>query len=154
MCVLSVLKAPNTKTNSLCVQTHLTINSFWFWIWKQYNSLRTLWNIFYYKLKDFQVTRSKLMDWSRVDFTCLLLLCFYQLSRLSLWRHPFTTEDPLVNKWCNAKFHPNIFLWRNKLKYTLAGLRVSTFFFTRLLFWGELQYSFKTQCAMTKFELH
>ncbi len=32
------------------------------------------------------------------------LWCFYQLFGLSLWRHPFTAEDPLVNKWCNAKF--------------------------------------------------
>ncbi len=22
----------------------------------------------------------------------------------SFWRHPFTAEDPLVSKWCNAKF--------------------------------------------------
>ncbi len=29
MIVLSVLDAPNTKTNSLCVQTHLAIKLFW-----------------------------------------------------------------------------------------------------------------------------
>ncbi len=45
-----------------------------------------------------------LMDWSYLDY----LWCFHQLFELSLWRHPFTVEDPLVNKWCNAK-------WRNKL---------------------------------------
>ncbi len=28
----------------------------------------------------------------------------YQLFALSFWRHPFTAQDPLVNKWCNAKF--------------------------------------------------
>ncbi len=33
-----------------------------------------------------------------------LLWCFYQLFGLSLWRHPFTVEDPLVSKWCNTKF--------------------------------------------------
>ncbi len=33
-----------------------------------------------------------------------LLWCFYQLFGLSFWRHPFTAEDPLVSKWCNAKF--------------------------------------------------
>ncbi len=27
-----------------------------------------------------------------------------ELSELSFWRHPFTAEDPLVSKWCNAKF--------------------------------------------------
>ncbi len=31
-----------------------------------------------------------------------LLRCIYQLFRLSFWRHPFTAEDPLVSKWCNA----------------------------------------------------
>ncbi len=36
--------------------------------------------------------------------TCGLLWCFYQLFGLSFWRHPFTAEDPLVSKWCNATF--------------------------------------------------
>ncbi len=31
--------------------------------------------------------------------------CFYLL--FALWRHPFTAKDPLVSKWCNAKFLPN-----------------------------------------------
>ncbi len=35
---------------------------------------------------------------------CVLLWCFYQLFGLSFWRHPFTAEDPLVSKWCNATF--------------------------------------------------
>ncbi len=35
----------------------------------------------------------------RVD-TCGLLCCFYRL----FWRHPFTVDDSLVNKWCNAEF--------------------------------------------------
>ncbi len=30
--------------------------------------------------------------------------CFYHLFGLSFWRHPFTAEDPLVSKWCNATF--------------------------------------------------
>ncbi len=40
------------------------------------------------------------MDWSGVDY------CddFNQLFGLSFWRHPFTAEDPLVTKWCNATF--------------------------------------------------
>ncbi len=29
---------------------------------------------------------------------------FYQLLGLSFWRHPFTAEDPLVSRWCNATF--------------------------------------------------
>ncbi len=36
-----------------------------------------------------------------------LLLCFYQLFEHSFWRHPFTAEDPLVNKRCDAKFLQN-----------------------------------------------
>ncbi len=35
---------------------------------------------------------------------CGLLWCFYQPFGLSFWRHPFTAENPLVSKWCNAKF--------------------------------------------------
>ncbi len=35
---------------------------------------------------------------------CGLLWWFYQLFGLSFWRHPFTAEDSLVNKWCNATF--------------------------------------------------
>ncbi len=33
--------------------------------------------------------------------SCGLLGWF--LLAVSFWRHPFTAEDPLVNKWCNAK---------------------------------------------------
>ncbi len=32
------------------------------------------------------------------------LWCLYHLFWLSFWRHPFTAEDPLVSKWCKAKF--------------------------------------------------
>ncbi len=30
--------------------------------------------------------------------------CLHQLFALSFWRHPFTTEHPLLSKWCNATF--------------------------------------------------
>ncbi len=33
-----------------------------------------------------------------------IIVMFYQLFGLSFWRHPFTAEDTLVSKWCNAKF--------------------------------------------------
>ncbi len=46
---------------------------------------------------------------------CGLLWCFYQLFGLSFWRHPFTTEDPLVSKWCNVTFLQ--IWWKNKLTY-------------------------------------
>ncbi len=44
--------------------------------------------------------------WSGVVWiTCGLLWCFYQLFGLSFWRHPFTAEDPLLSKWCNAMLY-------------------------------------------------
>ncbi len=47
-----------------------------------------------------------------------LLWCFYQLFGFSFWRHPFTAEDPLLNKriW-----------WRNKIICISDGLRVTIF---------------------------
>ncbi len=33
-----------------------------------------------------------------------IIVMFYQLFRLSFWRHPFTAEDPLVSKRYNAKY--------------------------------------------------
>ncbi len=33
-----------------------------------------------------------------------IIVIFFQLFELSFWRHPFTAEDPLVSKWCNAIF--------------------------------------------------
>ncbi len=39
------------------------------------------------------------------------LWCFYQLFGLSIWRHPFTAEDPLVRTSCYI--FPNLFPWWN-----------------------------------------
>ncbi len=33
-----------------------------------------------------------------------IVMFFYQLFGLLFWRHPFTAADPLVSKWCEAKF--------------------------------------------------
>ncbi len=35
---------------------------------------------------------------------CGLLWCFISCLDSFFWRHPFTAEDPLVSKWCNATF--------------------------------------------------
>ncbi len=43
---------------------------------------------------------------------------------LSFWRHPFTAEDPLVSKWCNAKFLQICSDDNNGLIYILDGLRM------------------------------
>ncbi len=61
----------------------------------------------------------KMMDWSRAGYSMIVEM-FYQLFGISFWRHPFTAEDPLVSKWCNATFLPK------QLIYILDG-RVSTF---------------------------
>jgi len=50
---------------------------------------------------------------------------FYQLFGLSFWRHPFTAEQALVSKWCNATFLQ--IWWKNKLILILDGLRVRIF---------------------------
>ncbi len=68
--------------------------------------------------------------------TCGLLWCFYQLFGLSFWRHPFTAEDPLVNKWCNAKLLQ--IWWWSKLIYIL-DLGLGWVHFSKLKFW--LNYS-------------
>ncbi len=56
---------------------------------------------------------------------CGLLWCFYQLFGLSFWRHPFTTDDPLLSKWCDATFLQ--IRWRNKLICKFNGMMVNTF---------------------------
>ncbi len=48
-------------------------------------------------------SRHQLMT-GAVWITCVLLWCFYQLFGLSIWRHPFTAELPLLSKWWNATF--------------------------------------------------
>ncbi len=47
------------------------------------------------------------MDWSGVDYCDVFI-------RLSFWRHPFTTEHPLLRHWCSDTFlmkkqtHPDL----------------------------------------------
>ncbi len=87
-------------------------------------------------LRNMQLLASQDINWwtGVVWITCGLLWCFYQLFGLSFWRHPFTAEDPLLSKWCNATFLQ--IWWRNKLIYILDELRVSTVSFL-------VNYSFK-----------
>ncbi len=69
-------------------------------------------------------TSQDIVWWTGVVWiTCGLLWWFYQLFGLSFWRHPFTAEDPLVNKWCNATFLQT--WWRNKLIYILKVSKFS-----------------------------
>ncbi len=88
-----------------------------------------------------QLLSSQDVNWwtGVVWITCGLLWCFYQLFGLSFWRHPFTAEDPLVSKWCNATF---LQIWRrNKLIYMLHGLWKSKY---SLHFHFWVIYCFKT----------
>ncbi len=59
-----------------------------------------------------------------VWITCGLLWCFYQLFKLSFWRHPFTAEDSLLSKGCNTTFLQICFLELTNSSNILHGLRV------------------------------
>ncbi len=54
----------------------------------------------YYKHADF--VSQDVNQWIRVVWIIVMFLS--AVWTLSLWRHPFTAEDPLVSKWYNAKF--------------------------------------------------
>ncbi len=85
------------------------------------------------------------MDWSGVDYLWFIVM-FNQLFGLSFWRHPFTAEDPLLSKLCNAAFLQ--LWWRNILVCILDDLRESkrtaalfVLFVLGGIFW--VNYSFK-----------
>ncbi len=59
-----------------------------------------------------------LLDWSGVDYCNVFISCLD-----SFWRHPFTTDEPLVSKWCNATLLQ--IWWRNKLINILVDLSAS-----------------------------
>ncbi len=63
------------------------------------------WYICFIQIHIFSLQHMTFNWWTGVVWiTCGLLWCFYQLFGLSFWRHPFTAEDPLMSKWCIAKF--------------------------------------------------
>ncbi len=61
-------------------------------------------------LKNTQLFTSQdgnLMDWNGVDYLWIIVMFLSAVLDPNpnlFWRHPLTAEDPLVNKWCNAKF--------------------------------------------------
>ncbi len=71
--------------------------------------------------------KRSLLDRSGVDYLWIIVM-LYQLFGLSFWRHPFTAEDPLVSKWCNATILKICSSWWNKLNYILEGLQVEYIF--------------------------
>ncbi len=63
-----------------------------------------------------------------------MFLSDYCEFEFSFWRHPFTAENALVSKWCNAKFL-QICSNKDKLVYILDGpMVVSRFFLSKFLF--------------------
>ncbi len=52
-----------------------------------------------------------------VCITCVFISCLDSFTFM-FWRHPFTAEDPLVSKLCNATF----LWWTNKLIYILNDM--------------------------------
>ncbi len=82
------------KPNSFKTSILLIGKNSWWWDFSLLKAIHGLW-IEYLK-------NAFLMDW----ITCGLLW-------LSFWRHPFTAEDPLVNKWCNDTFCAKKLFWQD-----------------------------------------
>ncbi len=70
------------------------------------------------------------------------IVMFLSAVGLSFWRHPFTAEDPLVSKWCNATF---LQIWWRK-HYLHLGWPEGEYNFNKLKFLGN--YSFKSTCPI------
>ncbi len=81
-----------------------------------------------------QLFTSQDVNWwtGMVWITCGLLWCFYQLFGLSFWRHPFTAEDPLVSKWCDAKSYKSVTM-KKQTHLHLEWLECKQIFWTFLI---------------------
>jgi len=64
---------------------------------------------------------------------CGLLLCFLSAVWTPLWWHPFTSENQLVSKWCNATF---LQIWWRKTLLCL-GWPEGEYIFIKFSFLGE-----------------
>ncbi len=56
---------------------------------------------------DLFITNMQLFAYQDVNWwtgVVWIMVMFLSSFGLSFWRHPFTAEDPLVSKWCNATF--------------------------------------------------
>ncbi len=61
------------------------------------------------------------MDWGGVDYLWIIVMFLSDVFGLSFWRHPFTAEDSLLSKWCNATFL-QIFKWYDSGLFNLCQL--------------------------------
>ncbi len=92
-------------------KTHFSLEKATLWIedlyfsWKKRFDVKYILTVYLF-LRNTQLFSSQDVKWwtGLVWITCGLLWCFYQLFGLSFWWHPFTAEDTLVIKWCNAEF--------------------------------------------------
>ncbi len=99
-------------------------------------------------MMDFFITTMQLLDSQDVNWwtvvvwiSCGLLGCFYQLSGLTFWWHPFTAEDPLVRKWWNAKF---LYIYDEETNSPTIWWPEDDYIFCSFLFW--VNYLFKRVC--------
>ncbi len=72
----------------------------------------------------------------------------YQLFWLSFWRHPFTTEDPLVSKWWNSKFL-QICSEEGTNSFTSWMSWRWGYIFSKFSFFGELSLMLKSRILLT-----
>ncbi len=77
---------------------------------------------------------------SRVDYLWIIVMFLSAVWTVwSFWRHPFTSEDPSVSKWCKCYISPNLFRWRNKLK---LGWPEGEYIYQLIFIFFGVKYSF------------
>ncbi len=104
-CLLCADFSPDSDEMTYSLEkTMLCIEDSYF-SWKQWFEVKNI-LMMNLLLTNTQILASQDVNWwtGVVWITCGLLWCFYQLFGLSFWRHPFTAEDLLLSKWCNATF--------------------------------------------------
>ncbi len=87
------------------------------------------------------------MDWSRVDYLWFIVMFLSAVWTLILMA-PFTAEDPLVRKWCNAKLMLML-RWKKKKKTSTVhiGWPEGEYIFCKFIFRWTIPYSIhETQC--------
>ncbi len=103
----------DVRWNGFFTGGHVIIDSYFVQKW-QFKFKKPLWWIYLFQ--------TQLFTSQGVNWWTGLLQCFYQLFGLSFWRHPFTVEDPLVSKWCNAKSYKSVMMKKQTLEWSESKL--------------------------------